>query len=407
MTQATAIMQRTDLDLARRHMPALFLDLDEPYLPAAIGYSLHRTISPSPSSKFEIAPKGDVTIEYAIWYDWDIQHLYDLEHVWVHLGHGGDVLAVEASFHGQRVPMTPRIEDGRPLLFAEPGKHAHWADASAMMRQSGSYLDGVCGAEAGTGGVHLDNPFGHAKTITATPLDHRLARRKMERDAFTPSFTFCRAIDPPLMTWADLKAWIPGRVGDLIAGLPNKVPHFAAIFLDCGDTLIDESTEVKTPGTEIVTEAEDIPGAADAVRALHAQGWPLALVADGPRETFENLLRPRGLWDLMEAHVISGDIGVLKPDPKMFDTALSRLGLSRGDAARVVMVGNNLERDIRGARDLGLRSIHVAWSKRRRTEPAGIEEMPDMTIEDLAELPRVLAEMERALPASETGLAHV
>ena len=54
-----------------------------------------------------------------------------------------------------------------------------------------------------------------------------------------------------------------------------------AICLDCGDTLIDEATEVKTD-EDVSLRAELIPGAGETVRVLKAQGYPLALVVDGP-----------------------------------------------------------------------------------------------------------------------------
>ena len=383
--------------IAARHRPVLMIDRAEPFLPRALGYSLHRGPGPSPSSRFAIEPQGAVTVEYAVWYDWDIQHLYDLEHVWVHLDAAGGVIAVEASFHGQRVPMPARIDGGRPVLFVEPGKHAHWPDGAAMERASGDWLTGVCGPQAGTGGVHLDNPFGAAGAIAATARDHRLARRSLERHAFRPAFAFVPAPEPRLLPWPALAAWIPAQVTALVARLPSEVPHLAAVLLDCGDTLVDEATERKIPGTEIVTEAAFIPGAQDAVRALHAAGWPLALVADGPRATFENLLRPAGLWDLMQAHAISGDVGVLKPAPEMFRAGLAGLGLTLADAGRVVMVGNNLSRDIRGARALGIATVHVAWSSRRTHVPAGPEEVPDRRIDRLSDLPGVIADLERAL----------
>jgi putative hydrolase of the HAD superfamily len=67
-----------------------------------------------------------------------------------------------------------------------------------------------------------------------------------------------------------------------------------AILLDCGDTLIDEGTEVKTGG-DVSLRADLIPGAADLLHELKRRGYPLALVADGPVATFENNLGPYGL----------------------------------------------------------------------------------------------------------------
>jgi phosphoglycolate phosphatase-like HAD superfamily hydrolase len=398
--------QGADHDLARRHMPLLRLDACEPYAPLAMGYTVFRTTGPSSSSKFTVTPTGAVSIEYAVWYDWDIQHLYDLEHVWVHLDTQGRVMAVEASFHGQRVPMElagglPALQGARPVLYAEPGKHAHWADPAAMETHAGVLIREKCGAEAGLEAVHRGNPFFAAAAYMTTPLSDRLALRKMQRDAFPPSFVFSRSSDdalPELLPWSELAAWIPARMAHLIADLPAQVPHLEAIFLDCGDTLIDEATEVKVEGSEVVLEAAEIPDAMEAVRQLHAMGYPLILVADGPRETFENLLKPRGIWDLLRGHVISGDVGVLKPDRRMFATALRTVGLDEGARARVVMVGNNLSRDIKGANDFGLISLFVGWSKRRSHAPADASEVPNHRIDQLRYLPDTIAAIELGLP---------
>lgn len=182
--------------------------------------------------------------------------------------------------------------------------------------------------------------------------------------------------------------------------------HIKAVLLDCGDTLIDEGTEVRRHGTDVVLSGELIPGAREMLAALGESGYRLALVADGPRETFENLLKPKGLWNAFEAHVISGDLGVLKPSQKMFATAFKRLGLDEADAGAVVMVGNNLMRDIKGANRFGIRSVFFTWSDRRTHEPADPEEVPDHTIRTLAELPPLLNAIERQMVAAPHGVGE-
>lgn len=397
-----------DLALALHHAPILSTDLAEPAPPTLMGFTVIRDAGASPSSKFMIDPPTDgCVIEYAIWHDWDIQHLYDLEHVWVHLDHDKVVL-VEGSRHGTRVKQEvadglPTMRGLRPVLYCEPGKHAIWASPEAMKSVAKTFVLYACGEAAGAEGVHLGNRFAKAGAYDATARDHRLARLAMRRAAFVPQFVFVPHDDVPLINWSQLEVWIPSRVAALIAALPDRVPHLAAVFLDCGDTLIDEATEVKRPGTEVVLEASEIPDAIEAVRTLHANGYPLALVADGPRETFENLLKPRGIWDLMQAHVISGDVGALKPSPKMFDTAMQALDLPDHARSRVVMVGNNLARDIRGANDFGLQSLFVSWSKKRSQIPQNELEMPDDQIETLDQLVGAIDAFEMALPGQGHG----
>lgn len=164
-----------------------------------------------------------------------------------------------------------------------------------------------------------------------------------------------------------------------------------AICLDCGDTLIDEATEVKGAG-DVSLRADLIPGADELLRQLKTRGYPLALVADGPAATFVNNLSPYGLYDLFDAYAISENVGVAKPDPRMFQHALAQLGIT--DYQRVIMLGNHLHRDIKGANDLGIISVWLDWSPRRAKIPADPTEQPRFTIKTPLELLNVIDSLE-------------
>jgi len=175
--------------------------------------------------------------------------------------------------------------------------------------------------------------------------------------------------------------------------------HIAALFFDLGDTIMDEGAEIKdTAGTTL--RAELIPGMADALRGFRAAGHRLAIVADARPETPPNVLRQHGLLDLFEHLAISGVVGAAaglptidKPDPRIFRAALDALGIPERDYGRVVMVGNNLERDIVGANRLGLISIFFHWNERRRTQPLTADEMPRYTVTSARELTELVAVM--------------
>jgi putative hydrolase of the HAD superfamily len=392
----------SEIALAARYAPQLMLDGAEPYRPIGFGYTIFRAAGPSPSSKFVVEPVAALTIEYAIYYDWDIGHLYDLEHVWVHVDADGRVVEVEASAHGGRRRMDAgegraEFREGRPVVYVEAGKHAHWADPAQMASNDRQKLAVLCSSAAGIEGVHLGNPFATRGAYHASPEDHRLARLKLRRDAFAPSHDYVplEAI-PALMPWTMLEAAIADRVRTELAKLRDQ-PSFGAIFLDCGDTLVDERTEVKEPDGEVVLHGELIPGADTMLRALKAEGYRLVLVADGPRRSFTNLLGQHRLWDLFDAHVISEAVGALKPDARMFDAALAAVALSRADAWRCVMVGNNLSRDIKGANALGITSVFMAWSTLRSHRPADPTEQPSYTIRSPKELPALLHQLELLL----------
>lgn len=171
-----------------------------------------------------------------------------------------------------------------------------------------------------------------------------------------------------------------------------RARKICAICIDCGDTLVDEATEVKQG--EVSLRAELIPGAADLLRALKQRGYPLALVADGPAATFLNNLSPYGLYDLFDAYAISELVTVSKPDARMFTHALDALGVDRADYGRVIMLGNHLERDIGGANALGMISVWLNWSPRRSKIPANALEVPRYTIRLPLELLDVLDALE-------------
>ena len=79
-----------------------------------------------------------------------------------------------------------------------------------------------------------------------------------------------------------------------------------------------------------------------------------------------------------------------KPSPAFFHMALESLGLAPGE---VVMVGDDLEADIGGAQDAGLRAIQVEtgkYSARDREHPAVT---PDERIASIADLPTLIARL--------------
>ncbi len=165
-----------------------------------------------------------------------------------------------------------------------------------------------------------------------------------------------------------------------------------AICIDCGDTLVDEATEVKDGAVSL--RADLIPGAKELINALKQRGYPLALVADGPAATFLNNLNPYGLYDLFDAYAISELVTVSKPDARMFVHALDQLGVDPTEYGRVIMLGNHLERDVKGANQLGMISVWLNWSPRRSKIPADDLEVPRYTIRLPLELLDVLDQLE-------------
>jgi len=167
-----------------------------------------------------------------------------------------------------------------------------------------------------------------------------------------------------------------------------------AICFDFGDTLADEATEEKD--TAGVTQRADlIPGAAELMYTLKRRGYALALVADGYPGTYSNVLTQHGLYECFDVFAISEELGVCKPDARMFTHALDQLGVPLDAYGSTMMVGNHLERDIKGANALGMISVWLDWAPRRSKVPADESERPAFTIRMPLDLLGVIAQIEQ------------
>ena len=168
------------------------------------------------------------------------------------------------------------------------------------------------------------------------------------------------------------------------------------IFTDSGDTIIDEGTQVYDE-RGIVQEARFIPGAGEVLRQLHEEGFTIALVADGEWESFQNVYRKNGLGYCFDAWVVSEVVGRQKPEAIMFETAYEKLGLTEADKARIVMIGNNLKKDVAGANRQGLTSIWLDWSPRYFHTVEEPDWQPDYTVKTPAELLPLLHDLNAKL----------
>jgi len=173
------------------------------------------------------------------------------------------------------------------------------------------------------------------------------------------------------------------------------------IFTDVGDTIIDESTEIRKEQYGVVYSAACIPGAKETFLSLYQQGFTIVMVADGLEQSFHNTMEENGLDHIFSEWVISEQLGVEKPNPLMFETAMKRLNLTDADKNRVIMVGNNLSRDIVGANRFGIRSVHMCWSSHYPAKASVPEEEPDFCIHQPDELLPLAEQLEKQLEGSD------
>ena len=95
-----------------------------------------------------------------------------------------------------------------------------------------------------------------------------------------------------------------------------------------------------------------------------------------------------GLARFFEVWGVSDDLGLQKPDPKLFSHVLYTAGVS---PARTAMVGDRLDYDVRPAKTAGMRALWVLRGEAPDDPtPAQLAEA-DAAVRDLTEVPALLA----------------
>ncbi|MDX6496660.1 MAG: hypothetical protein QOE17_2646 [Gaiellales bacterium] len=118
--------------------------------------------------------------------------------------------------------------------------------------------------------------------------------------------------------------------------------------------------------------------AAPALRALRAGGLRLVVCSNWDCSLPE-ALEAAGLADLIDAVVVSAEVGAAKPDPRIFDAALAAAGCEAGEALHV---GDSLEGDVAGALAAGIAAVLIDRDGTRGPAPPGTPVVRTLT--DLA-----------------------
>lgn len=236
-----------DRALVARYAPILRFDAREPFLPLTAGYTIFRETGESPSfrqgRKIDLAPPdgphADFAIEYAIWWDWDIGHLYELEHVWVYVGADGRVVRAEASWHGDHHDMRHEghlaLEGDHFVVYSEPGKHAFAPTPDWFKERCAEFKRSETRDLAGVGGVLLAKYI--QRHVRPAPLKTRLVHTYLAQRAFEPSWDFSLTFsitEEMLVPWESLRDWMPGRVNAILDQLAREIPPSDYRFLRIG-----------------------------------------------------------------------------------------------------------------------------------------------------------------------------
>jgi putative hydrolase of the HAD superfamily len=112
--------------------------------------------------------------------------------------------------------------------------------------------------------------------------------------------------------------------------------------------------------------------------------YPLAIVTDAQSAFARSELHKVGLLGYFDPIIVSGDHGYRKPDPRLFRLALDGMAVA---AENTLYVGNDMYRDIYGAREAGLPTVMFDSDQGQKTYR---DYAPDYTITDFRDLLGIL-----------------
>ncbi|MFI1281443.1 HAD family hydrolase [Streptomyces sp. NPDC020858] len=95
----------------------------------------------------------------------------------------------------------------------------------------------------------------------------------------------------------------------------------------------------------------------DGLDDLRRHGWRIGIATNGSADIQQAKLDATGIMHRVHAVCVSSDLGLRKPDPRLFATAAECCGATPGNGGW--MVGNDPVKDIAGGRSAGLATLWI------------------------------------------------
>lgn len=122
-----------------------------------------------------------------------------------------------------------------------------------------------------------------------------------------------------------------------------------------------------------------IDGALELLQEL-SKGYQLAMITNGLKEVQRSRLAISGISSFFHSIIISDEIGVSKPHSDFFEYTFNQIG--HPNKNKVIVIGDNLNSDIRGGQEFGL---DTCWYNPQKKEKE-LDVDPTFEIQDLQEI---------------------
>ncbi|MCH7344186.1 HAD-IA family hydrolase [Pelomonas sp. CA6] len=292
---------------------------------------------------------------------------------------------------------------GGYAVVCEPGAPAE-VEAAARAVVQGLAVEGACGPlnlqllrwEGGVAVTDFNPRVGTSMALSVcaglNPLEFLLAPPRPEAPPARPAAPLWRSTQlfrqqavPRLAldgvrgvvldlddTLLDQKAWMLDKLRLCWAALADRLPPQPQFLAD-GWALIEEGQRadlfdrlcarhgwdaalrdalIEAYRAALPAQAVLYPEVLGVLEQLRRAGYRLALLTDNPAASQRQKLRVSGLPALLDAVLLTAELGCRKPEPAAFRAAADALALP---PEALVMVGDNLHRDIHGALCAGYR----------------------------------------------------
>jgi putative hydrolase of the HAD superfamily len=145
--------------------------------------------------------------------------------------------------------------------------------------------------------------------------------------------------------------------------LADSLEITKAALTDIGMALPERVEQLSQEGARrYAADIHLLAGAKHLLESLRQKNFPLAVITNGPTDMQRAALKKVDIEHYFKAVLVSGELGIRKPDARIFQIACEHLQVQ---PEHCLMVGDNLTADVDGARSIGMQAV---WMSKERVE---------------------------------------